>query len=168
MLFGSVLLAAYAATWCVRGRALTGTDRWRFALAVAMCVAGLMHLVDPTPFLQHLPAWVPARGPLVLATGNIEIALGVAILVPAWRRTAGILLAAYLVAVFPANVYVAVAGIDVQGQPDGIDPYLRLLFQPVFVWLALWSTREHATAIVTRRHAAVNTADVTCPPPATR
>jgi hypothetical protein len=38
------------------------------------------------------------------------------------------------------NIYVAVAGIDVQGQPDGIYAWIRLLFQPLFIWLALWTT----------------------------
>jgi uncharacterized membrane protein len=57
-----------------------------------------------------------------------------------WRRRAGLALAAYLVAVFPANVYVAVAGIDVEGQPGGWYPWLRLPFQVLFVAWALWST----------------------------
>jgi uncharacterized membrane protein len=44
------------------------------------------------------------------------------------------------VAVFPGNVYVAVAGIDVAGQPGGLYPWLRLPLQVVFISLALWST----------------------------
>jgi uncharacterized membrane protein len=42
--------------------------------------------------------------------------------------------------VFPANVYVAVEAVDVDGQPGGVYPWLRLPLQAVFVWLALWST----------------------------
>lgn len=155
MLFGSVLLGAYAATWLARGRQLTQAAWWRFGMAVGMTVAGVMHIVDPTPFLQHLPGWVPAQGPIVLTTGIIEVGLGLAILHPRWRHTAGVLLAAYLVAVFPANIYVAVAGVDVQGQPDGVDPYLRLLVQPMFIWLALWTTREQRLAVPARSPAAL-------------
>lgn len=145
MLFLGLLLAAYGATWLVprlRGRT---TDQWRFALAAAMAIAGLTHLLDPTPFIQHLPDWVPGREALVFLTGLVEIALAAALLIPPpHRRLAGLALAAYLVAVFPANVYVAVAGIDVEGQPDGLYAWLRLPLQVLFVWLAVWTTRRNA------------------------
>ena len=113
----------------------------RVGMAAAMVVAGLAHLMMPTPFVQHLPPWVPAAEALVLITGVIEIGLGAALLLrQPWRRRAGLALAAYLVAVFPANVYVAVAGVDVDGQPGGWYPWLRLPFQVLFVAWALWST----------------------------
>jgi uncharacterized membrane protein len=110
-------------------------------MAAAMVVAGITHLVTPTPFLQHLPPWVPAADLLVAASGVAEIALGLGLELPVpWRRRVAVALALYLVAVFPANVYVAVAGIDVQGQPGGVYPWLRLPLQVLFVWWALWST----------------------------
>ena len=113
----------------------------RLGMAVAMVVAGLAHWLMPAPFVQHLPPWVPAAETLVLVTGVIEIGLGAALLLrQPWRRRAGLALAAYLVAVFPANVYVAVAGVDVDGQPGGWYPWLRLPFQLLFVAWALWST----------------------------
>ncbi len=113
----------------------------RLGMATAMVVAGLAHWVMPAPFVQHLPSWVPAAETLVLVTGAVEIALGAALLLrQPWRRRAGLALAAYLVAVFPANVYVAVAGVDVDGQPGGWYPWLRLPFQVLFVAWALWST----------------------------
>jgi uncharacterized membrane protein len=95
----------------------------------------------PEPFVQHLPSWVPAAEALVLVSGGIEIVLGGALLArQPWRRFAGLALAAYLVAVFPANVYVAVAAVDVDGQPGGWYPWIRLPFQVLFVAWALWST----------------------------
>ncbi len=114
----------------------------RLGMATAMIVAGVAHWLMPTPFVQHLPPWVPAAEALVLATGVVEIGLGVALLLrrQPWRRRAGLALAAYLVAVFPANVYVAVAGIEVDGQPGGWYPWLRLPFQVLFVAWALWCT----------------------------
>lgn len=141
MLFLLLLSLAYAATWLAR-RPLANRHRWRYAMATAMVVAGVMHLIDPTPFVQHLPTWVPGREPLVLLSGVAEIALGAGLLAPPpQRRLVGALLALFLVAVFPANVYVAVAGVEVDGQPGGIYPWLRLPLQPLFVWLAVWSTR---------------------------
>jgi uncharacterized membrane protein len=114
----------------------------RIALAGGMVVAGIGHLAAPEPFLAHLPGWVPAPGLVIAASGVVEIGLGLALLLTrSLRRWVGIALAVFLVTVFPANVYVAVAGIDVVGQPGGVYPWLRLGFQPLFVWLAVWSTR---------------------------
>jgi uncharacterized membrane protein len=124
-----------------------------------MAFAGISHLVMPTPFLQHLPEWAPMRSAVVFASGLVEIAFGVALLLrTSSRPRIGLALAAYLVAVFPGNIYVAAAGIDVQGQPDGIYAWIRLLFQPLFIWLALWTTgalgplTRHATPEVTAEH----------------
>lgn len=110
-------------------------------MATAMVFAGAAHWLMPTPFVQHLPPWVPAAEALVLVTGVIEVGLGAALLLrQPWRRRAGLALAAYFVAVFPANVYVAVADVAVDGQPGGWYPWLRLPFQVLFVAWALWST----------------------------
>jgi uncharacterized membrane protein len=113
----------------------------RFGMAAAMIFAGVAHWLMPTPFIQHLPEWVPAAEALIAASGGIEVVLGAALLLRhPWRRWAGLALAAYLVGVFPANVYVAVAGIDVDGQPGGLYPWLRLPLQVLFVAWALWCT----------------------------
>lgn len=116
-------------------------DQVRLVLAIGMACAGIAHFAFPTPFVQHLPEWVPARLELVWISGLTEIALAGALVgPPTWRPMAGRALAAYLVAVFPANIYVAVAGVDVVGQPGGIYPWVRLPLQLLFVWLAVWST----------------------------
>jgi uncharacterized membrane protein len=113
-----------------------------------MAFAGVGHLVQPEPFVQHLPSWVPSRHELIYATGLVEIGLGAGLLGPArWRPLAGLVLAAYLLAVFPSNVYVAVEGVNVDGQPGGIYPWLRLPFQPLFIALALWSSRAHEAMV---------------------
>jgi len=142
MVFLIVLVVMYLVTWLIPPRSRwTQQARWRVALALGMVFAGISHLVMPAPFLQHLPEWAPMRSAVVFASGLVEIAFGVALLLrTSWRPRIGLALAAYLVAVFPSNIYVAVAGIDVQGQPDGIYAWIRLLFQPLFVWLALWTT----------------------------
>lgn len=116
----------------------------RLGMAAAMVLAGVSHWTMPTPFIQHLPSWVPAPAALILVTGGIEIALGAALLArEPWRRPAGLALAAYLVAVFPSNVYVALAAVEVEGQPGGWYPWVRLPLQGLFVAWALWSTGWH-------------------------
>jgi uncharacterized membrane protein len=113
----------------------------RLGMAAAMAVAGVSHWLMPAPFIQHVPPFIPAAEAVVLLSGVVEVALGAALLLPSpWRRRAGLALAAYLVAVFPGNLFVAIAGIDVQGQPDGWYPWVRLPLQAVFIAWALWST----------------------------
>jgi len=113
----------------------------RWALAALFVVAGVAHLVNPLPFVAHLPPAVPLREALVAATGWLEIVLGLLLLGPRrHRRTVGYVVAAYLVAVFPANVYVAVADVDVDGLPPDPYPWLRLPLQVVLIAWALWCT----------------------------
>jgi uncharacterized membrane protein len=157
VLFLSVLLVAYGAIWPFTRRRLTAQGRWRVALATGMAVAGIAHFVTPLPFVQHLPDVVPVREAIIYASGVIEIVLGLSLVGPSrWRPYVGLVLAAYLVAVFPGNVYVAVAGVPVDGQPGGIYPWLRLPFQALFIWLALWSTDalRAVPALVPSRHRA--------------
>lgn len=145
VLFVLILVVAtlVAAATSVLGRGPASTrDHARRGLAAAMVIAGLAHLVSPEPFLQHLPGWVPGRATIVVLSGLVEIALGVALVAsPARRVAAGRALALFLVAVWPANVYVAVAGVDVDGQPGGPYPWIRLPLQVLLIAWALWSTR---------------------------
>jgi uncharacterized membrane protein len=109
----AVATSAAAAGLALRRRFSTRTAA-RIGMALAMAFAGISHLLMPTPFVQHLPGWVPLREELVFLTGLLEIALGLALLLrQPWQRLAGFALAGYLLAVFPANVYVAVAEVEV-------------------------------------------------------
>ena len=144
MIFVAVLalatLVAAIVLWPSAGRR-SARRAARLGMAAAMVFAGAAHWLMPTPFVQHLPPWVPAAEALVLLTGVVEVGLGAALLLrQPWRRRAGLALAAYLLAVFPANVYVAVADVEVDGQPGGWYPWLRLPFQALFIAWALWST----------------------------
>jgi uncharacterized membrane protein len=124
-------------------RSFTPRGSARLGMAVAMGFAGVSHLVLATPFIQHLPAWVPLRPEIVFFSGLVEIALGIALLLPPpTRRRVGILLALYFVTVFPGNLYVAVYDVDVDGQPGGFYPWVRLPLQLLFIAWAVWSTRE--------------------------
>lgn len=149
MIFLVVLTLATAAAAAILAfrRRYSTRQAARIGMAVAMSFAGVSHLLMPTPFVQHLPGWVPMREELILLTGLVEILLGAALLLrQPRRRLAGLALAGYLVAVFPSNVYVAVAQVEVDGQPGGAYPWLRLPFQLLFIAWAVWSTRDTATS----------------------
>jgi uncharacterized membrane protein len=142
MLFLIILLVGVALAWLlpVPGRRPL-RDVARIAMALAFVFAGVAHLLMPTPFVQHLPTWVPARHALIYLTGVIEIIGGLGLIGPRrWQRPVALLVALYLVAVLPANVYVAVADVAVDGQPGGWYPWLRLPLQALFIGWVLWST----------------------------
>jgi len=142
MMFLIVLVAAFGLAWLlpVPGRRSV-RDAARVGMALAFIFAGASHLFMPTPFVQHLPTWVPQRHALIYLTGLLEIAGGLGLLTAQpWRRYVAVLIALYLVAVFPSNVYVAVADVAVDGQPGGWYPWLRLPFQLLFIGWVLWST----------------------------
>jgi uncharacterized membrane protein len=141
MQFVAILFAATAVAWFLGRRTGGWRDHARQGLAAAMIVAGLTHFATVEPFVEHLPEWIPAREALVYLTGAVEVALGIALMRSTRHRaTVGRVMAAYLIAVFPANIYVAVADIDVSGQPGGLHAWLRLPLQVLFVAWALVST----------------------------
>lgn len=112
----------------------------RLLLALVYFGVGVVHLRSPEGFLPIVPDWVPYPRQVVLATGVAEIAGAIGLLVPGLRWWAGVGLAAYAVGVFPANVKHALDGVVVGGTALGWGYHgPRLLFQPVFVWWALFA-----------------------------
>lgn len=117
-------------------------DPVRIGLAMLMAVAGIAHFANPRPFIDHLPSVVPLRTELVALTGATEIGLAAALVGPSrWRPHAGLALAAYLLLVFPANVYAAVSQVPIEGVPDGWLRWARLPLQLPLIVAAVWSTR---------------------------
>jgi uncharacterized membrane protein len=109
-------------------------------------VAGALHFVVPELYVQIVPPVFPARLALVYLSGIAEIAVGVGVLLPRTRRLAAWATVAVLVAVFPANVYMATHGVVVEGLPGGGDPsalvrWGRLPLQGVLILWALRYTR---------------------------
>jgi uncharacterized membrane protein len=117
----------------------------RLLLAGAMITIGVLHFTNPDPFVRIMPPWLPAPLWLVWISGAAEIALGALLLVPEararWLARWG--LVALYVAVFPANLHMALTG--AQLDPDHPLPawaaWLRLPFQALFILWALWVTR---------------------------
>jgi uncharacterized membrane protein len=116
----------------------------RWLLAMVYFGVGIVHLRNPAAFLPIMPDWVPFPALVVAATGVWEL-IGATLLIWPGARVnwwGGALMAAYAVAVFPANIKHAVEGVAIGGQVLGWGYHApRLLFQPVFVWWALWAGR---------------------------
>ena len=117
---------------------------FRVLLALAMAAIGVDHLADPTPFVNIVPRELPMPLVLVYVSGVCEIALGLGLLVPRVRRLAGFGLVALYVAVFPANINMAVRGLSPNPEhpiPSWI-AWARLPFQILFIVLALWVSKR--------------------------
>ena len=111
----------------------------RWILAVFFLAAGANHFRSPGTYLAMMPPGVPWPSALNLVAGAAEILGGLGLLLPRTRRFAAWGLIALLVAVFPANVHVAL-----QGRMPGFNfsptvLWLRLPFQAVFIAWVWWA-----------------------------
>lgn len=117
-----------------------------YVMVTVFVVAGVTHFLVPTLFAQIVPPWLPRPVLLVYLSGLAEIVLGVGLLFSRTRIAAAWGLVALLVAVFPANVYMATSGVVIQGAPaivaDASPPvrWGRLPLQVVLVVWAWWYT----------------------------
>ena len=114
----------------------------RLLLAGAMVYTGVAHFRNPNPFVSIVPEWLPAPRALVAISGFFEILGGVGLLVPPVRRAAAWGLIALFVAVFPANVNMAIQDIPLEGKHFGWLLWLRLPLQAVLIAWAWWFTRK--------------------------
>ena len=116
-------------------------------LGAAQIYAGITHLTTSRlEFQAQVPTWVPLSADfVVLASGVVEIALGIALASLQNRRRVGWITAAFFIAIFPGNISQYVNGIDAFGLDTDQARLTRLFFQPLLVLWALWATGVLAT-----------------------
>lgn len=105
----------------------------RWALAAMLVGQGINHFVSVDFFMRMMPAYLPAPEALIYLSGVAEVALGVMVMVPTTRRLAGWGIFALLIAVFPANVQMALHPEQWPELPE-FALYLRLPLQLVFAY----------------------------------
>ena len=114
-------------------------------------VAGVLHFVAPELYVQIIPPFLPAPLALVYLSGVAEIVVGVGVLVPRTRRYAAWATIAMLIAIFPANVYMATSMVVVDGiggsDPSPLIRWGRLPLQGVLILWAYWYTDPGADAV---------------------
>ena len=117
-----------------------------YLMAPAYIIAGVLHFILPELYVQIIPPFLPAALVLVYLSGIAEIAVGIGLLIPRTRQLAAWSTVALLVAIFPANIYMATHGVVIEGMPGGGDPselvrWGRLPLQGVLILWALWYTQ---------------------------
>jgi uncharacterized membrane protein len=97
-------------------------------------VAGALHFVIPRTYRAIVPPYVPAPTAMVYASGAAEIVGGVGLILKRPRRVAGWWLVGTLIAIFPANLHMALNSEDYPDVPGGAPAmWVRLPFQGVFI-----------------------------------
>jgi uncharacterized membrane protein len=115
----------------------------RSILALCMLIVGASHFLIPEPFVKIVPAALPYPLALVYISGFFELLGGVGLLIPSVSRAAAWGLIVLFIAVYPANINMAVNQIDLDGIPNS--PWfqaIRLPFQFVLIAWAWWYTRN--------------------------
>jgi uncharacterized membrane protein len=115
----------------------------RISLGLAMIFAGIGHLsfVRET-FQAQVPDWVPfSKDFVVLASGVVEILFGLAMVFLAkQKKYVGLILAVFYVLIFPGNVHQYTQHLNGFGLNTDAKRLGRLFFQPVLIFLTLYST----------------------------
>ena len=115
----------------------------RYLLAAFMVTAGTLHWLTPDPFVKIVPSFLPYPLALVYISGFFEILGGIGLLVPRVSQLAAWGLVALFIAVFPANINMAVNRIALDGIPDSdLLRWGRLPLQAVLIAWAWWYTKE--------------------------
>lgn len=97
----------------------------KWVLGVLFVVAGAAHFVRPDVYVRIMPPYLPWHRALVYVSGLCEVALGALFLIPRFTIPAAWGLIALLIAVFPANVHMAMS------------PRLYPALSPILLWLRL-------------------------------
>lgn len=110
------------------------------ALALLFTLAAAAHFAYADAFAAIVPPFIPYPHTVVLLTGAIELALAAALLPRRTRPLAGKLLAAYCLAVLPANIHMALTPELRLGIPEWL-LWVRVALQFPLIALILWATQ---------------------------
>jgi len=114
-------------------------------LGIALIFTGTSHLsTSRLEFQAQVPTWLPLDPNfVVIASGIVEIILGLSI-ITLWkyRSQVGLTVALFFVLIFPGNINQYVNQIDAFGLNTDRERLIRLLFQPLLIVWALWSTES--------------------------
>ena len=122
-------------------------------IGIFLIGGGINHFAATDFYRPMMPPYLPWHDGLIYLSGAAEIVLGVAVLVPRTRRLAAWGIILLFIAIFPANLHVALYNVPYGGAEEGsgIANWVRLPFQLVLIAWAWWYTRPDgptATPIV--------------------
>lgn len=114
-------------------------DNARIATGIAFVFSGFSHFAVPAKFLEMMPPFLPMPLFLVYLSGFFEIIGGIGLIISKTKGIAAAGLLVLLLAVFPANIYVALNNIQLGGfMSNQIYQWIRLPMQFVLIIWVLW------------------------------
>ena len=115
----------------------------RILAGILFIVGGISHFLKTEMFVAIIPPFLSFPEALVYITGIFEILGGIGVLIPWIKRIAGNGLVILLLAVFPANLHMAINDVHVEGLPTSpVFLWLRLPLQFLLIAWIWWCTRE--------------------------
>ena len=113
-----------------------------WVMGIFYIFAGIMHFANTGFYVPMMPPYLPWHLQLIYLSGVAEIACGVGVLIPTWRSLAAWATIALLIAVFPANIHIALHNVPLAGAREGagVWNWVRLPFQAVLIAWAWWYT----------------------------
>ena len=116
-------------------------------LGVFMFLAGITHFANPVFFDDIVPPWLPPSERFwTYISGLAEIAIGVAVLMPKYRKIGALASVALFIAVYPANIFMVWDWRD-RTAAEQVVSWVRLPFQFVFIWIALLAAEQNGSPI---------------------
>jgi uncharacterized membrane protein len=108
----------------------------RIILALLFILSGSLHFIAPQLYIRIVPPYLPAHLTIVYISGVAEILGGIGLLVPTVRHAAAWGLVALLIAILPANIYMATAHLPAPGMMgQSWAQWIRLPLQlPLIYW----------------------------------
>jgi len=106
-----------------------------YVMALGYVIAGIIHFTHPAFYKKIMPLWLPYHFALIYISGVCEIVFGLLLLPEATRSIGAWLIIALLIAIFPANIQMAI------NYWNRNNPYLwiaiaRLPLQILLIWWA--------------------------------
>ena len=107
------------------------------------CIAGILHFVMPEFYMQIMPPYLPFHLELVYLSGVAEIVLGIGLVFKVSRQWAACGIIALLIAVFPANWYLAFneAPQEALGTSQIVALWIRFPIQVLLISIAWWQSK---------------------------
>jgi len=112
-----------------------------YFFAAFFFIAGILHIVHDDVFAAIVPPLLPFPYSIVWITGVLELVLAIGLVLRKYRKLSGLLLAPYLIAVLPANIYMAMADIPFNGRDlTDFQLWFRVVLQFPLIALILWAS----------------------------
>ena len=113
----------------------------KLLFALLFILGGVNHFIDPNFYLKMMPEYIPMHLEMIYISGVFEILLGIGLLIPKYSRLAAFGLILLLIAIFPANLHMALNASQFSEIPD-IGLWVRLPVQFLLIWWAWTYTKK--------------------------